>query len=80
MCGDDDAARTLVLELVAAIPRLRAFDSGSLANSLGIEAFSAVLLTVNLRHKGKGTLRLSGVEGYCPGLRDGQVCVMGFLR
>jgi NADPH-dependent F420 reductase len=66
VCGDDDAARTFVLELVAAIPSLRAFDSGSLANSLGIEAFSAVLLTVNLRHKGKGTLRLSGVEGYLP--------------
>jgi hypothetical protein len=67
VCGDDDAARMLVLELVAAVPSLRAFDSGSLANSLGIEAFSAVLLTVNLRHKGKGTLRLSGVEGYSPG-------------
>jgi len=61
-CGDDDAARTTVLDLVAGIAGLRAYDGGSLANALGIEAFAAVLLSVNLRHKGKGRLRLLGVE------------------
>ena len=38
------------------------FDGGSLANAVGLEAFAAVLLTINLRHKGKASLRLVGVE------------------
>jgi 8-hydroxy-5-deazaflavin:NADPH oxidoreductase len=61
--GDDDDARAIVLGLIAGIPELRAFDGGSLANAVGIEAFAAVLLTINLRHRGKATLRLLGVEG-----------------
>jgi 8-hydroxy-5-deazaflavin:NADPH oxidoreductase len=64
VCADDDDARTLVLDLVASIPNLRAFDAGSLENAVGNEAFGAVLLTCNLRHKGKGTLRLLGLDGY----------------
>jgi NADPH-dependent F420 reductase len=62
--GDDDDARRTVLDLIAHIPDLRAFDGGSLVNAVGIETFAAILLTINLRHKGKGTLRLLGVEGY----------------
>lgn len=64
VCADDDAARTLVLDLAVEIPKLRAFDGGSLVNAVGLEAFAAVLLSVNLRHKGRGTLRLLGVDGY----------------
>lgn len=60
VCADDAAARRTVLDLVESIPELRAFDGGSLANALGIEAFAALLLSVNLRHKGKGTLQLAG--------------------
>jgi 8-hydroxy-5-deazaflavin:NADPH oxidoreductase len=60
--ADDDAARDTVLDLVAAIPDLRPFDAGSLANAVGIEAFTATLLSVNLRHKGRSSLRLVGVE------------------
>jgi 8-hydroxy-5-deazaflavin:NADPH oxidoreductase len=63
VCADDDAARDTVMTLVAEIPGLRAFDGGSLANARGIEAFAAVLLSVNLRQRGTGTLRLLGVEG-----------------
>jgi 8-hydroxy-5-deazaflavin:NADPH oxidoreductase len=62
VCGDDDVARETVLDLVARIPDLRGFDGGSLANAVGIEAFAAVLLTINLRHKGKASLRLVGVD------------------
>ncbi|HEV8207071.1 MAG TPA: NADPH-dependent F420 reductase [Acidimicrobiia bacterium] len=62
VCADDADARTTVLDLVARIPDLRGFDGGSLANAVGIEAFAAVLLTINLRHKGKASLRLVGVE------------------
>jgi predicted dinucleotide-binding enzyme len=61
-CGDDADARRVVRDLASTIPNLRAFDGGSLANATGIEAFAAVLLTVNIRHRGKGTLRLLGLE------------------
>jgi NADPH-dependent F420 reductase len=64
VCGDDDTARARLMDLVIEIPDLRAFDGGSLVNAVGLEAFTAVLLSVNLRHKGEGTLRLLGVEGH----------------
>ena len=66
VCADDDSARAGVLELVAGIPNLRGFDGGPLANALGIEAFAALLLTVNVRHEGKASLRLVGVEARPP--------------
>jgi 8-hydroxy-5-deazaflavin:NADPH oxidoreductase len=57
----DDVGRPTVLDLIDAIPDLRALDAGPLANALGIESFSAALLTVNLRHKGEGSLRIEGI-------------------
>lgn len=62
VCADDDAARETVLDILGRIPDIRAFDGGSLENAIGIEAFAAVILTINLRHKGKASLRLVGVE------------------
>jgi NADPH-dependent F420 reductase len=59
--GDDDDARIRVLDLVDSIPGLRGLDAGPLVNALGLEAFSAALLTVNLRHKGEGSLRVEGI-------------------
>jgi NADPH-dependent F420 reductase len=60
VAGDDDEARTSVLDLIDSIPGLRAFDAGSLANAHGIEAIAAPLLTINLRHKGEATLHIAG--------------------
>lgn len=62
VCADDDGARDTVLAFVDAIPDLRGFDGGSLANAVGIETFAALILTINLRHRGKASLRLIGVE------------------
>jgi 8-hydroxy-5-deazaflavin:NADPH oxidoreductase len=59
--GDDDDARSAVLDLIDGIPDLRGLDAGSLANAVGIETFSSALLTVNLRHQGEATLRLEGI-------------------
>ena len=60
-CGDDDDARRLLMDVISDIPDLRAFDGGSLENAVGMETFAAVLLTINIRHKGKASLRLSGI-------------------
>lgn len=60
--GDDDDARRAVIGLIGSIPGVRAFDGGSLHNSIGLESFAAVLLTANLRHKGRGSVSLRGIE------------------
>lgn len=60
-CGDDDDARATLMEIIRGIPNLRAFDGGSLANAVGMETFAAVLLTINVRHKIRASLRLAGV-------------------
>jgi NADPH-dependent F420 reductase len=57
----DEAGRGTVLDLVDGIRDLRALDAGPLENAVGLETFSAALLTVNLRHKGEGSLRIEGV-------------------
>lgn len=61
-CGDDDEARSTLMEIIESIPNLRAFDGGSLANAVGMETFAAVLLTINIRHKSKASLRLAGIR------------------
>jgi NADPH-dependent F420 reductase len=66
VCADDDGARDGVLALVSTIPDLRGFDGGSLANAIGIETFAALILTINLRHRGKASLRLIGVDPRVP--------------
>lgn len=60
-CGDDDGARAILMELIAGIPDLRAFDGGSLENAVGMEAFAAIVLTVNVKHKARVGLRFTGV-------------------
>jgi NADPH-dependent F420 reductase len=60
-CGDDDGARATLMEIISSIPDLRAFDGGSLENAVGMETFAAILLTINIRHKVRAGLRLSGV-------------------
>lgn len=59
--GDDDETRAQLMDLVRSIPDLRAFDGGSLLNAVGMETFAAVLLTINVRHKGRASLRLAGL-------------------
>ncbi len=59
--GDDPDAVATIMELVRSIPDMRALDGGSLLNAVGMEAFAAVLLTINIRHKGRASLRLVGI-------------------
>ena len=56
--ADDLEAMRATQAMVAAMPELRPLDGGPLENAIGLEAFCAVLLTVNLRYGGKATLRL----------------------
>src|SRR4051812_46033170 len=56
--GDEDDARTTMMHIVQSIPNLRPLDGGSLRNAVGMETFAAILLTVNVRHKMRASLRL----------------------
>jgi len=59
--GDQDASRSALMDVTSSIPNLRALDGGSLRNAVGMETFAAVLLTVNIRHKMRASLRLQTV-------------------
>jgi 8-hydroxy-5-deazaflavin:NADPH oxidoreductase len=61
VCSDHDAATTATAALVEAIDGLRALDAGSLNQAAAIEAFTAVCVTLNLRHRAHSVLRLSGI-------------------
>jgi 8-hydroxy-5-deazaflavin:NADPH oxidoreductase len=47
VCGDDAAAKSMVLELASRLVAGRAIDAGPLANARALEGMTAVLLTVN---------------------------------
>jgi NADPH-dependent F420 reductase len=60
--GDDEEARELVAALVNSMPGLRAVIVGSLSLASAVEAFTAVCVTVNIRHKAHSSVKLAGLE------------------
>jgi NADPH-dependent F420 reductase len=60
VCGDDESAKGLVLELGARLVAGRAIDAGPLANARALEGMTAVILNVNRRHKIRAGIRLTG--------------------
>lgn len=61
VCGDDLAAKTLVLELAERITAGRAIDCGPLASARALEGLTAVIVNVNKRYKAHAGVRLSGI-------------------
>jgi len=62
ICGDDPAAVAQVSELVATIPGCRPLDAGELSNATAIEAFTAVLLQLNVRYRTRVAPKLTGIK------------------
>jgi len=62
VCSDHPEATSEICSLVSRIPGLRALDAGSLANAFAIEAFTAVLLQLNVRYKTRAGLKITGVD------------------
>lgn len=54
VCTDDDRARQVASELSVKIPRVRAIDGGKLENARIVESMTALLITLNFRHKVHG--------------------------
>jgi NADPH-dependent F420 reductase len=63
ICGDDKEAVATVSEIVSRIPGCRPLDAGELSNATAIEAFTAVLLQLNVRYKTRVAPKLTGIKG-----------------
>lgn len=61
VCSDDPNATQTAIELAVKIPRLRAIDAGKLENARIVEQITALLIGLNIRHKGHGGLRITGL-------------------
>ena len=62
ICGDDPAAVAVVSDIVSGIPGCRPLDAGELSNATAIEAFTAVLLQLNVRYKTRVAPKLTGIK------------------
>jgi len=60
VCSDHSEATEATVALVDRIDGLRAIDAGSLSQAAAVEAFTAVLITVNIRHKVHAAVQLAG--------------------
>ena len=69
VCGDDAKATAIAMELAAKIPGVRALDGGKLENARIVEQITALLIGLNIRHKGHSGLRVTGLpeEAYRAG-------------
>ncbi len=60
VCSDHAVATAATRALIDRIDGLRGVDAGSLSQAAAIEAFTAVLITVNIRHKIHAAVQLTG--------------------
>lgn len=63
ICSDDPEATKLAMEMSSKIPGVRPLDAGELSNATAIEAFTAVLLQLNVRYKTRVAPKLTGIKG-----------------
>jgi NADPH-dependent F420 reductase len=61
VCSDDAAAAKTVRTLAAQIPGVRAIDGGKLENARILEQITALLIGLNIRHKGHSGIRITGL-------------------
>lgn len=61
VCSDDPDAAQLSRELAAKIPGVRAIDGGKLENARIVEQITALLIGLNIRHKGHAGIRITGL-------------------
>ena len=62
VCGDDEAAKALALELAGKVVGGRALDAGPLASARALEGLTAVIVNLNRRYKAHAGVRVTGVE------------------
>jgi NADPH-dependent F420 reductase len=63
VCSDHPDAKRQCMELVTQIPVMRPLDAGDLTQAAPIEAFTAVLLQLNIRYKTRVAVKFTGIDG-----------------
>jgi NADPH-dependent F420 reductase len=61
VCSDDPHATQVACELATKIPGVRAIDGGKLENARILEQITALLIGLNIRHKGHSGIRITGL-------------------
>jgi hypothetical protein len=61
VCGDDDVAKRLALELGGKLVAGRALDAGPLASARALEGVTAVIVNLNRRYRGHAGVRITGL-------------------
>jgi len=61
VCGDDPNATQVVRALAAKIPGVRPIDGGKLEVARIVEQITALLIGLNIRHKGHSGIRITGL-------------------
>ena len=61
VCSDDPDAAQLVRAQATKIPGVRAIDGGKLENARFVEQITALLIGLNIRHKGHAGIRITGL-------------------
>ncbi len=61
VCSDDPNATQIAMELAVKINGVRAIDGGRLENARIVEQITALLIGLNIRHKGHGGIRITGL-------------------
>lgn len=63
VCSDREEATAVTMDLMGRMAGLRPLDAGGLAAASAVEAFTAVLVGLNIRYKAQSTLGLFGLDG-----------------
>ena len=61
VCSDDPEASQVVRSLAAKIEGVRPIDGGKLENARILEQITALLIGLNIRHKGHSGIRVTGL-------------------
>lgn len=61
VCGDDEVAKALALELAGRVTAGRAFDAGPLQSARALEGLTAVIVNLNKRYKGHAGVKITGL-------------------
>jgi NADPH-dependent F420 reductase len=62
VCGSDDEAKQLALEVAQLVVAGRAIDAGRLGVAAALEGLTAVILNVNRQYKTHAGIRLTGID------------------
>ena len=61
VCGDDDDAKMVALDLATTLVTGRAFDAGPLASARALEGLTAVIVNLNRTYRGHAGLQITGL-------------------